>query len=241
MKDQYFADKRDFFKWDFLEDLLEGCPELSTFVNVSMLTPPDDSREGNLKGYGCGNRREALHRFFTQCLEDKRQKVSELRNYFQGKPFEYYPYCDSMECPYCFDSSEKYFGSVPSDKLRQSLVFFDPDIGLNVENLSYMRRSGISKYLFRESLKSVAGRASDDSAIVVYQHLQRDRSRLWDELEDRCERFLGAVQAPGVAFITDRDIAFLATSRNPQTRLRVSKAVVAHAHKHGCDSGDLAA
>jgi hypothetical protein len=29
MKDQYFTDRRDLFKWDFLEDLLDGCPQLS--------------------------------------------------------------------------------------------------------------------------------------------------------------------------------------------------------------------
>lgn len=241
MKNQYFADRRDFFKWDLLEDLLTGASELTTFVNVTMLTPPDDSREGNLKGYDCGNRREPLFRFLHECLAGGKQNVSEMRRYFEGKPFKYYPHGDGLENLYCYDSRESYFGSIPNEILQRALVFFDPDIGLNAGTPSYMRRSGISKYLFEASLKSVALRASDDSAIVVYQHLQRDRNRFWDELADRCNRFRDAVQAKGAAFITDRDIAFLATSRNPQVRLKMSNVFVAHAHKHGYDCGDLAA
>jgi hypothetical protein len=241
MKNQYFADKRDFFKWDFLEDLLAGCPGLATFVNVVMLTPPDDSREGNLKGYACGDRREPLFRFLQECLANGKQNVSEMRTYFRGKPFAYYPHGDSLENPYSFDSREEYFGSIPNDMLARALVFFDPDIGLEAGSMSYMRRSGISKYLFLDSLRSVTLRASDDSAIVVYQHLQRDRNRFWDDVEDRSNRFRAAVQATGTAFITDRDIAFLAASRDPQVRLKVSNAVVAHAHKHGYDCGELAA
>ena len=60
-----------------------------------------------------------------------------------------------------------------------------------------MRRSGISKYLFEESLVSVADRISDDSVVIVYQRLQRDRSRFWDDVEERCSRVRDAVEPPG--------------------------------------------
>lgn len=240
MKDQYFADKRDFFKWDFLEDILDGIAELKSFTNITMLTPPDDSREGNLKGYGPGNRREQLYSFLQGCLNDSKQKVSEMRTYFQDKRFNYYPHRDNDQFAYTHESREDYFLSVPEDALRQALVFFDPDIGLNAGSLGYMRRSGINKYLFDESLSAVAKRISDDSVIVVYQHLQRDRNRFWDDVEERCGRFRDLVGARGATFLTDRDIVFLATSRSPVVRLKMSNIVVAHAHKHGLDSGELA-
>ncbi len=241
MKDQYFADKRDFFKWDFLEDLLDGCPALKSFTNITMLTPPDDSREGNLNAYEPSHRREQLYKFLQGCLTDGKQKVSEMQRYFQGKRFSYYPHRDSAQSPYTYESREDYFVSVPADKLQQALIFFDPDIGLNAGSMSYMRRSGISKYLFDESLSAVARRVSDDSVIVVYQHLPRDRNRFWDDVEERCGRFRDLVGAKGAAFLTDRDIVFLATSREPTVRLKMSNIVVAHAHKHGLDSGELAA
>ncbi len=241
MKDQYFADKRDFFKWDFLEDLLDGCAELKSFTNITMLTPPDDSREGNLRAYELDHRREPLYNFLQGCLTDEKQKVSEMRRYFQGKWFSYYPHPDSAGSPYSYESRQDYFGSIPQDKLQQALVFFDPDIGLQAGSMSYMRRSGISKYLFDESLREVARRISDHSVIVVYQHLQRDRNRFWDDVEERCGRFRDLVGAKGAGFLTDRDIVFLVTSRDPTVRLKMSNIVVAHAHKHNLDSGELAA
>jgi hypothetical protein len=239
VKDQYFADKRDFFKWDFLEDLLDGCAELRRLTNVTMLTTADDSGEGALKPYEVGHRREPLYKFLKGCRTDSKQRVSEMRRYFQSKRFTYHPHRDSAENPYTYESREDYFGELPEDQLQQSLVFFDPDIGLQVRSMSYMRRSGISKYLFDESLKAVAGRVSDDSVIVVYQHLQRNRNRFWDDVKERCDRFRDLVGAKGAAFLTDRDIVFLASSRKPDVRLKMSNIVVTHAHKHDLDCGEL--
>lgn len=241
MKDQYFADKRDFFKWDFLEDLLAGCPDFRTFTNVTMLTPPDDSRQGDLRAYEKGHRRAQLYSFLQECLAGGTQSVSQMRRYFGGRRFEYHPYRDSVQTPYEFDKREEYFGGIPESKLQKALVFFDPDIGLNAGSPSWLRRSGISKYLFEESLAAVSNRASDDSVIVVYQHLQRDRNRFWDDVEERCGRFRDVIRAKGAAFLTDRDIVFLATSREPSVRLTMSNVVVAHAHKYGLDCGELAA
>jgi hypothetical protein len=241
MKDQYFADKRDFFKWDFLEDILDGCAELKYFTNITMLTRPDDSREGNFKVYEASDGRKQLYDFLQRCLADGKQRVSEMQTYFQRKRFGYYAYRDSAQAPYTYESREDYFCSIPEDKLQQALVFFDPDIGLNAGRMNYMRRSGISKYLFDKSLSAVARRVSDDSVIVVYQHLQRDRNRFWDDVEERCGRFRDCIRAKGAAFLTDRDVVFLATSRDANVRLKMSNIVVTYAHKHGLDSGELAA
>jgi hypothetical protein len=211
VKDQYFADKRDFFKWDFLEDLLDGCTELESFTNITMLTPPDGSREGDLKTYEPGHRRKQLYDFLQGCLKGGRRRVSEMRTYFQCKRFSYYPHRDDDQSPYTYESREAYFGGVPADKLQRALVFLDPDIGLNAGSMSYMRRNDINTYLFDESLSALARRTSDDSVIVVYQHLQRDRNRFWDDVEERCCRFRDSVEPRGAAFLTDREIVFLAT------------------------------
>lgn len=240
MKEQYFADKRDFFKWDFIEDVVAGCLVFTTFTYIGMLTPPDDTKEGNLKKFDVGDRREPLFRFLQACVAEGCQRVSEMRGYFQGRRIAYRPYGDEPNAHYSFEAREKYFSNIPSADLQAALVFFDPDIGLKAGRESYMRRRGISKYLFDESLAAVADRASDDSVVIVYQHFQRDRSRFWDDVEERSERFRKAVGANGAAFLTDRDIAFLATSRDQKTRLQLSTAILTHSHKHRLDCGELA-
>lgn len=207
-----------------------------------MLTPPDETKEGNLNRYEPGHRREELYKFLQTCVSEGKRTVSEMRRYFQREGLDYYPHRDSVQEPnsyYSYECREEFFNSVPAQKLKQALVFFDPDIGLKVGSQSYMRRTGISKYLFDESLSAVAHRVSDDSVIVVYQHLQRDRNRFWDDIEERCSRFRDLVGAKGAAFLTDRDIVFLTTSRKQEVRLEMSKIVVTHAHRHGLDCGEI--
>src|SRR5687767_1894009 len=111
MKDQYFADRRDFFKWDFLEDLLDGCEQLKTLTNIVMLTPSDNPKEGNLKIKKQGSRRERLYKFLQSCSGSKR-RVSAMRNYFKDKEdkrIQYHPH----EIPYEYKHRKEYFKKVP--------------------------------------------------------------------------------------------------------------------------------
>jgi hypothetical protein len=239
MKDQYFGDRRDFFTWDFLEDILDRCVELKSFTNITMLTLPDTTGEGGLKDYACEQRREKLHKFLQSCVMEGKRSISEMRRYFRDKRYEHFPYRDCVASPYAYESRDEYFNGVPTTMLHKALVFLDPDIGLNVGSPSYMRRSGIDKYLFDTSLSVLSQRVTDDSAIVVYQHLQRDRTRIWDDIEERCGRFCVHVRAQGVSFLKDNDIMFMATSRDARIRLNVSNTIVAHAHLHGLECGEL--
>lgn len=65
MKNQFFADRRDFFKYDLLLELLEGG-QLSGLTLVPMLTPDDGGPDGRFTRYRCGNRRAGLYKFLLQ-------------------------------------------------------------------------------------------------------------------------------------------------------------------------------
>jgi hypothetical protein len=69
--------------------------------------------------------------------------------------------------------------------LAHSVVFFDPDIGLQTGTPGYMRAHGLDKYVMYADLSAVAARATDSTAMVVYQHLQTDVSRLSSDLGRR--------------------------------------------------------
>lgn len=43
MKDQFFADQRDFLKYDLLLEILQKTPSLARLTFVPMLTPDDGS------------------------------------------------------------------------------------------------------------------------------------------------------------------------------------------------------
>jgi len=162
-----------------------------------------------------------------------------MRKYFASRGIEYRPIGDTSDQYYSHATREAYFRRIPDSSLEEAVVFFDPDIGLNAGSGSYKRRVGIDKYLFDEDLRGCSPRIGGSSVVVVYQHLQRDRSRFWDDIEDRCLRVCSAVGASGASFVTDRDVAFLVTAKDSVTRLTAARTIVEHAHKHGLDSGEL--
>lgn len=241
MKDQYFGDRRDFFKWDLLEDLTTPTSERIGLCYIAMLTAPDASREGELKAYPCGARRSELHEFLQSCAADGRHEVRAIREYFAQRGIEYRPFGDCSDGYYTYANRQSYFRAIPDAFLQDAVVFLDPDIGLSAGSESYMRRVGIDKYLFDDDLRGLSSRLGATSVVVVYQHLQRDRSRVWDDIEDRCQRVCLAVGTAGSSFVTDREVAFLATSRDSTARLAAARLIVEHAHKHGLDSGELVA
>ena len=227
MKDQYFTDEHDFFKWDFLEDVLDACSELERFTNIAMLTPPDASGEGNRDQYPCSNRRQELYNFLQECRGGKRA-VAELERHYSHKRYRYWQHA----APYTWEDRETYFDAVPKESLEDALIFFDPDIGLEWGSHSYMREQGIDKYVFDESVRSIARRCKR-AIIVIYQHLQRNRAHSLADAQQRCRRLHRLVNTDFSLFLSDGKIAFLTVTTDPALRGKLCEAVLAHAGKHG--------
>ena len=84
MRDQYFTDARDFIKYELLLDLAE-LTEPRQIASILMLTPNDDSFEGNVT-MGCepGLRRADLYSFLDACRASGRRKVSRLREFMSA-------------------------------------------------------------------------------------------------------------------------------------------------------------
>lgn len=204
-----------------------------------MLTPPDATKEGVFRQYDAGARRGELHVFLQSCTSCGRREVKAMRDYFLSRGVEYRPIGDTSDQYYSHAAREAFFRTIPNSSLQEAVVFFDPDIGLSAGSDSYMRRVGIDKYLFDEDLRRLSPRIGNSSIVVVYQHLQRDRSRIWDDIEDRCLRVCSALGTSGASFVTDRDVTFLVTASDSVIRLVAARTIVEHAHKHGLDSGEL--
>ena len=240
MKNRFFADKRDYFKWDFLEDLLDRCPELQTFTNIVMLTEDDETNQGQHTKYKREDRRTNLYKYLQSCLNSRERCVTKMRAYFQNRPFVYYPYRDDSF--YTYESRKEYFCNIDRQQLQRALVFFDPDIGLQTGTITYMKGKngkGLDRYLFNESLSLVSQKTPDDSIIVVYQHLQWNRTRRRDDARERCDRFRIIVGSPSAVFVTDWDIAFLATSRNLSVYEKLKATVMKHSERHGLEWDEL--
>src|SRR5688572_7944551 len=97
MKDQYFGDARDYFKYHLLEELMTRVPGAGRLVCLWMLTSPDRSSEGNVRFVESAELPE-LTAFLRRYLEAGDRQVRHMREYFRDRGIEYLPWGD--EPPY---------------------------------------------------------------------------------------------------------------------------------------------
>lgn len=177
MKLKYVRDRRDVYKYDLLLETGRALQLPGGPVVIPMLTPDGTAREGNLRSYKLRHRDRELHTF-VQSLE--RGDVHELpppATFFTDHhvPTRFVP--DGYLEP---GARERYFAAVTDLDLTASLVFLDPDTGLEVPS----DRS--TKYLRYDELRALATRVSERCVLVISQHKHRLRpQRFYELLKER--------------------------------------------------------
>jgi hypothetical protein len=227
MKNQYFSDRRDFFKYDFLLALMEGVTGLRQFLFVPMLTPDDGSTDGTLTDYRSGEhpRRRDLWNFLQGCFKRDERDIRTLRRYMKGKPFEYIPWSD--DAFFTHAGREEHFARIPASALRQSLAFFDPDNGFEVQSMT--ARNG-AKYLRYPELADVFSRMDNASIAVVYQHLPRKtRDDFFAETSGKVRKSLSTQK---IFVVSDNTIAFFVVPKSPGTAKAVRPVLISYAREH---------
>jgi hypothetical protein len=179
MKNQYFADRNDFHKFDLVLELLEGM-HLKRFVLGAMLTPDDGRSDGGFTNYGCGGRRQQLHALLTDCLDRQTRDLAPLPTLFQTLGFE----CLVVPDDGWADDRKSYFARFSPELLHNAVTLLDPDNGLEV-NTGRGR-----KYVRYEEVRQVFERLGPDGVLIVYQHLPRQkrlayRGRIATSLRER--------------------------------------------------------
>ena len=91
MKNQYFGDTRDLFKYDLILEILLKS-NLRHFTFIPMLTKNETNTYGGRISYErakAGTRRMVLRKFLEKCVRENRRNINELevffKNMFAGK------------------------------------------------------------------------------------------------------------------------------------------------------------
>jgi len=127
MKNQYFGDKRDLFKFDLLLDLM-ASGRFRQLTYVPMLTPSaSTSREGNQLRRSAGPFNSEVFHFLREHRSSA--DIRELRELFlDRKQFKYTAHRD--DAYYSHRERQEYFRAIEAGDLRAACVFLDPDIGI---------------------------------------------------------------------------------------------------------------
>jgi len=217
VKNQFFGDRRDYFKYDLLLEIMEGTPSLHQLTIVPMLTPDDESNHGRLTNYRVGSAKPELYHFLKNC---RRRDIREMKIYFENQSFAYMCFRDSSHVSH--EARREYFRDMPDGALRSALVFLDPDTGLQVKSMS--RASG-DKYLRYDELCAVFQRMDAGSVAVVYQHLpRRKREPFFGEVGDKLR---DSLFVSDVTCVSDNEIGFFVVARSAG-RSRALRALLMH-------------
>ena len=184
MKHQYFGDINDYRKYGLL-GMLVLTGDLQTGV-CWMLTENEDRNEGNLREY----------------LRDR----DKYRRY-DPPLFDFLSGCAVRENDPLLNRSVRNFAEMLQRFRDRDLIFFDPDIGLEIQQRA-RGNAGSSKYLyFCELIEAYR----QDHSLLVYQHLGQRHMHREDYIQERVAQFFESLPVDTVfEFRTPYVVAFLA-------------------------------
>lgn len=226
MNEKFLGDEKDFVKYDLLLHLGEAFHPPGGLTVIPMLTK-GLGRKGH-ESYEVGARDAALHALLSKLRKNIKitydQAADKIEELFASR---------SVDCRFeprgMFDWSTRprYFADIPSELLSDSIVFLDPDIGLegkSVKGAQHLR------YL---EMQDVFARMSETGILVVYQHKRRQK---WQEIfADIGSHLQKGTSITWAAVAYGRDVAFVVAAPS-RDRFDAACAVLkAYARKVGLE------
>jgi hypothetical protein len=231
MNRTYFGDTRDLFKFDLVRHIMKSLPELASFTFVPMLTESEENggkKKSTKKDLGRAlkagkpgsqNRDLLAHMERLQEIEDDLEYFSTIRTYFRNENI----LIDIFDRQrFTHEKRDHYFQSVFEALPKKSLIFLDPDTGLE-------ERQPTAKHLLMTEVKKIYHRMDAGSVMMIYQHFPRvPRDRY---VKHRCEQ-LAELTGSDPVTITDNEIIFFLLAKNPKTRSRLELVLERYANTY---------
>ncbi|MDR3685635.1 MAG: hypothetical protein P4L93_01570 [Coriobacteriia bacterium] len=231
MKNQYFGDRNDFFKYDLTLSLVEQVGALRAFTLLPMLTPDDGRADGNFTDYSAlGKHRPGLHEYLKACVADPaRRRVSSLKHYMRrNEPkVRYHQHGDDA---YLTDVPRaSYFAGVSQVEMASSVILLDPDNGFEVSSMS---RTTEHKYLRYSELADLYHAMGRDSVLLVYQRWPRmPRDKAFADVVGKIADHLP--EAPRPVCVSSASTGFFALAKDEQLLSEVRGVFDGYADSRG--------
>lgn len=224
MNRMFFGDERDLFKFDLVRHIMKAFPDLASFTFVPMLTEEDVPAARKKSVHKDLARAQKKGRAGTRNLElmvdmGRLQEIDDDLEYFRGIKTYFKKeniivdvlHRDTFSHEHRVSYFEKVFEKFPEN----SLIFLDPDTGLEVKNPT-------QRHLLFEEVRKIYERMDDRSILMIYQHLPRVARDGY--IKKRCNE-LAAVTRTRPDSITDNEIVFFILTKNPSVKTRLCAAL----------------
>jgi len=168
MNPQYFGDVHDLFKYDLIFTIMSQVkPQLKSFMFIPMLTDYRPSKKDAIAGMKNKKLGKCFNKFYGNKGAAKYFK--EIKQYFESEDIKTNIFPDVV---FSQKSRSEYFEKIFSHIPKKSLIFLDPDTGLQADEKAEKQHLKFSE------LQEMFKRIDNDSILMIYQHFYRDRKTI---------------------------------------------------------------
>lgn len=231
MNQKHFGDIRDLFKFDLIFHIMKSIPGLTCFTFIPLLTeckkkPDPDTgsikdMEKAVKNRKVGSQNSNLLKQMSRLMEidSDTEYIKSLQSYFENEHV-----LMNILHPHTFTHKdrERYFTSVFANFPKKSLVFLDPDIGLEVSNPT-------QRHLLLSEVKEIYDHLDTGSVLMIYQHFPR---KVHEEyIRQRCSQ-LSEHTGSSTLTITDNEIIFFLCTKSPVMQEHLETVMKSYANRY---------
>ena len=221
MNNQCFGDNRDLFKYDLIFQIIKRGL-VSHFIFIPMLTPnipanKTTKREGEQRNRckaKAGWKNNDLRIFLDKFQDKDKRDIRELAGFFKEQGIETTIYCGKDKY-FSRTRGEAYFKQIRTELLQKSLVFVDPDIGLEVNKLT-------EKHIRYDEIENLYKRMGESSILMIFQYIPYvQRGNYFLEVSKKLKEKIGNLPI----YISDNQIVFFFLTKNKSIRESLAKII----------------
>jgi hypothetical protein len=236
LKNEYFGDTRDLFKYDLVLELLSKNDFLERFTFIPMLTEDMQNLHGKRTNYGkakAGTQRRELIEFLRKRIAENRRNIVELEQFFRSVKlprkvdFEIYRKNEFFS----HETRARYFREITERLLSRSVILVDPDIGLEVKST----RNREENYITYAEVKHLFSLMDGNSLLVIFQFIPRvERRKYFMQIGRRLKTTLNC---QAVLYVSDNQVVFFILTKDPGVQNHVTDTINGYSKTYDLISG----
>jgi hypothetical protein len=237
VKNRYFGDTRDLFKYDLILELLLKNDFLERFTFIPMLTEDTHNFHGGRTNYDharAGTQREELRSFLARCVAENRRNIGQLEGFFNSglpRKVDFTIYRKNEH--FSHEARARYFSEIGERFLSRSAILIDPDIGLEVKSMRGREQS----YIAYAEVEFLFKRMDRNSVLIVFQFIPRvKRGRYLSHIGRKLKRTL---YSSPVLYISDNQVAFFLLTKDVDVQRQVTSTINEYSRTYGLVTGKI--
>jgi hypothetical protein len=208
---KYFGDNRDYFKYDLITSIFEA-KLLKRYVFIPMLTGHRDDNEGNMTPKLTGDKSVRLYEFIKICHY---KSLDHWETWLTPYVFSYKTIKPADQVFFRDESRDEYWNKFePFMNKSKTLVFVDPDTGLQPERKCYFKKIKREKYILNYELNKLFYWLDPSAILMIYQHLQRNEHQRHDAIQKKLLQVKSVCNIRFTCAYREGDLAFIFLTRS---------------------------